>query len=60
MHLSSKHDPDGAHINNLFKGLGPLYPYKEHDIGQIWAAKNKNKKIRGAQNCVASLKNIYS
>ena len=36
------------------------YPYKEQVIEQIWAAKNKNKKIRGAQNFVASLKNIYS
>ena len=42
------------------KGLGQRYPYKEQVIEQIWAAKNKNKKIRGAQNFVASLKNIYS
>ena len=29
-------------------------------IEQIWAAKNQNKKIRGAQNFVQSLKTIYS
>ena len=42
------------------KGLGQVYPYKEQVIEQIWAAKNKNKKIRGAQNFVESLKTIYS
>ena len=29
---------------------------RPNNIEQIWAAKNRNKKIRGAQNFVESLK----
>ena len=47
-------------MTSSFKGLGQRYPYKEQVIEQIWAAKNKNKKIRGAHNFVESLKTIYS